>query len=46
MFFEKSETVTFDGITYDVSPNARFESYNAKIALVEVFNYVESDRMG
>ena len=46
MFFEKSETVTFDGITYDVSPNARFETYNAKVALVEVYNYLEPDRMG
>jgi len=46
MFFEKSETVTFDGVTYDVSPNARFETYNAKLALVEVYNYAEPERMG
>ena len=46
MFFEKSETVTFDGITYDVSPNARFETYNAKVALVEVFNYLDPERIG
>ena len=46
MFFEKSETVTFDGITYDVSPLARFETYNSKVALVEVFNYLDPERMG
>ena len=46
MFFEKTETVTFDGVTYDVSPNARFETYNAKVALVEVYNVLEPERMG
>lgn len=41
MFFEKTETITIDGITYDISPNARFESYNSKGALVEIFGYVD-----
>jgi hypothetical protein len=46
MFFEKTETVTFDGITYDVSPLARFETYNSKVALVEIFNFCDPERMG
>ena len=46
MFFEKTETVTFDGITYDVSPQARFETYNSKGALVGIYNYLDMERMG
>ena len=44
MFFEKTETVTFDGVTYDVSPNARFESYNSKLALVEIYSFCDPER--
>jgi len=45
MFFEKTETVTFDGHTYEVSANARFETYNSKVALVDVFNMLDKDNM-
>ena len=45
MFFEKSETVTFDGHTYEVTPNARFETYNSKVALVEIFNTLDPENM-
>jgi hypothetical protein len=44
MFFEKTETVTFDGVTYEVSNAARFESYNAKGALCEIYNYCDPGR--
>ncbi len=45
MFFEKTETVTFDGHTYEVSPNARFETYNSKVALVDIFNMLDPENM-
>ena len=45
MFFEKTETVTFDGVTYDVSPNARFETYNSKVALVDIYSVIDPERM-
>jgi len=45
MFFEKSETVTFDGHTYEVSPNARFETYNSKAAMVDVFIMLDPENM-
>lgn len=45
MFFEKTETVTIDGHTYEVSPNARFETYNSKVALVEIYNYLDPERI-
>jgi hypothetical protein len=45
MFFEKSETVTFDGHTYEVGTNARFETYNSKVALVDIFNMLDPGTM-
>ena len=45
MFFEKSETIMIDGQFFEISPAARFETYNAKVAMVEVYNYCEADRM-
>lgn len=44
MFFEKTETVTFDGVTYDVSNNGRLESYKSREALVEIYNYCDPGR--
>ena len=45
MFFEKTETVTFDGNTYEVSPNARFETYNSKGALVDIYIMFDPENM-
>ena len=45
MFFEKTETISIDGRVYDISPAARFETYNAKSALVDVFNYLDPERI-
>ena len=45
MFFEKTETVTFDGHTYEVGANARFETYNSKVALVDIFNMLDPENM-
>ena len=45
MFFEKTETVTFDGNTYEVGANARFETYNSKVALVEIYNMLDPENM-
>ena len=45
MFFEKTETVTFDGHTYEVTPGARNETYNSKLALVEIYNQLDPENM-
>ena len=45
MFFEKTETISIDGQFFEISPAARFETYNSKVAMVEIFNFCDPDTM-
>ena len=45
MFFDKVETVTIDGNFHELSNNAKFETYNCKNALVEIYNYLDPENM-
>ena len=45
MFFEKSEDIKIDGQYFEISPAARFETYNSKCAMCEIFNFCDPDRM-
>jgi hypothetical protein len=44
MFFEKVETIMIDGQFFEISPAARFETYNSKCAMVEIFNFCDPER--
>ena len=45
MFFDKVETVKIDGIFHELSNNAKFETYNCKAALVELYNYMDPENI-
>ena len=45
MFFDKVETVTIDGNFHELSNAAKFETYNCKNALVEIYNYLDPENM-
>ena len=34
-----------DGQFFEISPAARFETYNSKVAMVEIFNFCDPERM-
>ena len=45
MFFEKVETIMIDGQFFEISTGARYETYTAKEAMTEVYNYLDPERV-
>jgi len=45
MYFDKVETITIDGNYHELSNNAKFETYNCKGALVELYNYLDPENI-
>lgn len=45
MFQEKKEAVDIDGVNYPISNAAMVEMWNCKESLVEIFNYLDPERI-
>ena len=45
MFFERSLTVTIDGITYDVSNGATVDIYGCKSSITDIVNQLDDKNM-
>lgn len=45
MFSEKKESVDIDGTNYPISNAAMVEMWNCKESLVEIFNFLDPERV-